>query len=308
MHLRPQPGCGTGVQLGDRAGRPDGGHLLEEGGLELAEGSLDLALSLGIPGGAGTEGEAVGGCKLERLGDEAEGLAPGHPEGPHAVRPPDPGHAAGVLEEAHQALEGVGPVHRRGEPPVAVAAPAQDRPEAVQLAQSPGPAPFAAVGPVELELLACGGLDRHAHRSVAMAAHPPGLPEVAHQRRVAAIEALGPQQALHRGTQQIGVRLQDLGDPAGPVLVHHEQGRVALALGRRPAVSQPVAHRRRVVVHRNSDLTDLPALSGQCHDIHVLLLSHHLGAPPARRAWSPTGWRGNDRAEWISLRRRSARG
>src|SRR5437762_10768827 len=108
-------------------------YLLEEGGLELAEGSLDLALSLGIPGGAGTEGEAVGGCKLERLGDEAEGLAPGHPEGPHAVRPPDPRHAAGVLEEAHQALEGVGPVHRRGEPPVAVAAPAQDRPEAVQL-------------------------------------------------------------------------------------------------------------------------------------------------------------------------------
>ena len=35
------------------------------------------------------------GRELQGFGEEAEGLAPGHPEGPHAVGPPDPGHAAG---------------------------------------------------------------------------------------------------------------------------------------------------------------------------------------------------------------------
>src|SRR5213078_4297762 len=166
VDLGRQPGGGPGVELGDRSRRSYGDELLHEGGLELTEGSLDLSLSLGIAGGAGLEAETVGGRELQGFGDEAEGLASGHPEGPHAVGPPDPGHAADVLEEAHQALEGVGPVHRRGEPPVAVAAPAQDRPEAVQLPKAPGPAPGTAVGPVELELLACGSLDRHAHRSV----------------------------------------------------------------------------------------------------------------------------------------------
>jgi hypothetical protein len=37
--------------------------------------------------------------------------------------------AATILEEAHQALEGVGPVAGVGEPPEAVSAPRQDRPK-----------------------------------------------------------------------------------------------------------------------------------------------------------------------------------
>jgi hypothetical protein len=97
----------------------------------------------------------VRGCELKSLGDEAEGSASGKTQRPHAVGAPDPRHPAGILEEAHQAFEGVAAIERGGEPPVPVAAPAQDRPEAVQLAEAPGPAPFAAVGPVELELL-CG--------------------------------------------------------------------------------------------------------------------------------------------------------
>jgi len=240
--------------------------------------------------------------ELIGLGDEAVRLAPGDPERPHAVGTADAGHAPGVLEEADQPLEGVAAVHRRGEEPAPVAAPAQDGPEAVQRPESPGGSEVAAVGPVELKFLAGVGLDRHADRGVPVMADPPGLPEVAHQCGVAALEALGLHQAQHRGPQQVGVRLQDLVDPPRPALVHNEQVGIGLPLGRWPAPLDPVADRCRVMAQRCGDLGDRPAPASQCHDVHVLLLRHHLGAPPVGRVWSPTGWGGNDCAGWISLR------
>lgn len=65
----------------------------------------------------GLEGQVV--VTGESEGDRVEGetLRAGPTELAHAVGPPDAGHPADGLEEAHQALEGVGLVDGRGEPP-----------------------------------------------------------------------------------------------------------------------------------------------------------------------------------------------
>src|SRR5579875_3424661 len=120
VHVEVQPAPGSGVELGDRAGRIER-HLLHEGGVELAEGPLGLALALGISCLAGLQREAVVGGEVEGFGEEAVGAAARDAERPHAVGPPDGCHPTNGLEEPHQALEGVRPVVGGGEPPVPAA-------------------------------------------------------------------------------------------------------------------------------------------------------------------------------------------
>src|SRR2546421_7335764 len=106
-----------------------------------------MLLSLCVPGGARLQRESVRRGEGQCFGAEAEPPGPGHPEGSHAVGAPDPGHAAGILEEAYQAFEGVAAIKRGGEPPVAVAGPAQGRPPREQLPPPPRPGPTPAARP-----------------------------------------------------------------------------------------------------------------------------------------------------------------
>ena len=183
VDLSVEPRLGPAVELADgvRGIRHD--ELLEKGLLELAERALALSFPLGVARCTGLEGEAVVGGELQRLRAEAEGPASRRAECAHAVAPSNASDAAHVLEEPHQPLEGAGAIDRRGEPPVPAAAEAEDGAEAVELAKVPQPAPVVAVGPVELELLAGGGLDRHAHLGRPTPPDAPHPAQVAHERR-----------------------------------------------------------------------------------------------------------------------------
>ncbi len=163
MHPFGQPQPAAIVQLSDGGGRAEGVELGQEAFLEVPERALGLPLALGVAGLARLDLDAVVAGEVDRGRVQPESLALRHPQGPHPVGAADLGHAADRLEEAHQPLEGVLPVHRGREPPQPPTRPAQHAPEAPHLAQPPPPGPVAAVGEVELTLFAGGGLDRHAH-------------------------------------------------------------------------------------------------------------------------------------------------
>ena len=112
-----------------------------------------------------------------------------------------------------------------------------------------------------LELLAGGGLDRHAHLGRPTPPDAPHPAQVAHERRVAALEPLRPQQALDGSGEQVGVALEQVGDAAGPALVDHPIRRVDLPTGRRTDPLDPGAHRRRVMADRPGTVCDREALA-----------------------------------------------
>ena len=86
---------------------------------------------------------------------------------------------------------------------------------------------------------------------------------------------------LHGGPGSVEMRTPHALHVRDGVAIDLRERRIVL-VEQVPAVLQPVAHRRRVMTHGLGDLGDLPPLACQCHDIHVLLLSHHLGAPSSR--------------------------
>ncbi len=159
-----QPHLGAPVQLGDVDRRIEI-DLGQEPGLEIAERPLDLAFAGGVTWPAHLQRQPVVTGELQHRWMPPEAAATELAELPHPIRPPDRRDPVEVVEPASQALQRVGLVDRRGEPPAFAAAPAQHRPEAMQLmVPAPAAGPPVAVRPVELELLTRRRVDRHRHR------------------------------------------------------------------------------------------------------------------------------------------------
>ena len=217
-----EPQLSTPVQLVDACGDPCGLDFGQEGFAQLPEAALYLSLALGVTSATRCDLGAVVGREVHRSPMQLEPAALAGAECAHPVRARRRGHPAEALEGQRQALEGVVLVLRGREPPHALAAPAQDRPETAQRTVPPPPRSDAVeVTEIELRLLAGAGDNRHRHRRGRPETRTSDLAHCPHHRRIGTTEPLSAQLVVHRGRQQPRMAAQQRLDPGPPHRSHH---------------------------------------------------------------------------------------
>ncbi len=203
VHALVEPDLRSGVELVAVGGDAVELDLGQERLVQLTEGTLDLALALGVTGLARRDLDAVVGGELDRRRVQLEPASLRGAERAHPVGAGHGRHAAEGLEGSHDALEGVLPVLAGGEPPHALPGPRRDRAEhPKRMVPAPRLGDVVEVAEVELDLLARVGVDRHRHRSRRPEPRTPHVPDRTCHGRVGAGEALGPQLVVHRHGQQ----------------------------------------------------------------------------------------------------------
>ena len=266
------PAVKVALRLGDRRGAcgapPGARQVLDRG--------LDDALALRAPRRADSDLDAVVLGQLRRLDGQA--VRPGDHNRGHPVGAPHPGRAAQrdqhVVRGAGEMPEGHLLAQRAAE-----ASRVRQRPDQREARLAPGHVLGRELQPVPLDLLARRVLDLDRHPIAA--ALPADLtwrpqlkpPQLAHQRRIGAIETgVDELTKQHRRLQVLVVREARLDVGAE---------RLQAARRRRPA-DQRTARRGKVLAHRlavtagmAADRRHRPATRSKRVNLHVILLCEH---------------------------------